>query len=410
MHIYDAAADSGLSIDASRFLSKSGMLPKIVRDVRGWRLFDAGKAGGLRTVERWRATGMPMADMRRFAARLQRVKRGFDRLMQKIWDGKAVPALGLGCWAIGGPWTADGAAAGWGEVDDAQSVRAIHAAVAAGVRFFDTAQAYGAGHSERVLGQALKGHPDVLVATKVGYQIDPATRQLIGQDTSATAIRTSIEDSLQRLQRSRIDLVLLHINALPISQSIGVFDTLDALRAEGKIAAYGWSTDFPDRAAAFAARPGMVATEHAMNVFFRADALLAVIEAQGLVSINRSPLAMGLLGGKIGPDTRFAAQDLRSRSVDWMAYFKDGAVAPEFAIRLAAVRELLQSGGRTLAQGAICWLWGRSDRALPIPGFRTESQVADLAGALDKGALSASVMQEIETVIMREPEGPPRER
>lgn len=331
-------------------------------------------------------------------------------LTRRIWDGRDLPALGLGCWAIGGPWTAGGAAAGWGEVDDAQSVRAIHAAVQAGVRFFDTAQAYGAGHSERVLGQALKTHPDVMVATKVGYAIDPEKRELTGPDTSAAGIRASIDASLHRLQRSRIDLILLHLNALPIPVAAGVFDTLDALRAEGKIAAYGWSTDFPDRAAAFAARSGMVATEHAMNVFFRADALIPVIEAQGLVSINRSPLAMGVLGGKIGPHTRFAPQDLRSRTVDWMAYFKDGAIAPEFAVRLAAVRELLQSGGRSLAQGAIGWLWARSDRTLPIPGFRTVEQVDDLAGALEKGALSASFMAEIEAVILREPEGPPRER
>ena len=331
-------------------------------------------------------------------------------LTRRIWNGADLPALGLGCWAIGGPWTAGGAPAGWGVVDDAQSERAIHRAVEAGVRFFDTAQTYGAGHSELVLGRALKDRADVVVATKIGYAIDPDRRELIGPVYDGPAIRASIDASLRRLQRPQIDLVLLHLNELPIAEAQGVFDTLDDLRAAGKIASYGWSTDFPDRAAAFAARPGMVAIEHAMNVFFRADLLIPAIEAQGLLSINRSPLAMGLLGGRIGSDTRFAPQDLRSQTVDWMAYFKDGVIAPEYATRLAAVRDLLQTGGRSLAQGAIGWLWARSDRTLPIPGFRTESQVADLAAALDKGALTASTMAEIEAVMLREPEGPPRAR
>ena len=175
-------------------------------------------------------------------------------IMRTLWDGAQVPALGLGCWAIGGLWTAAGAPSGWGAVDDTESTRAIHAAVDAGVRFFDTAQAYGAGHSEIVLGQALRGHDDVQIVTKVGLAIDPPRRELTGPDITPAAITASIEASLQRLQRSRIDLVLLHLNSLPIAQVEGVFDTLDGLRDVGKIAAYGWSTDFPDRAAAFAGR------------------------------------------------------------------------------------------------------------------------------------------------------------
>jgi aryl-alcohol dehydrogenase-like predicted oxidoreductase len=328
-------------------------------------------------------------------------------IMRTLWDGSQVPALGLGCWAIGGPWTAGGAPASWGEVDDAESIRAIHAGIDAGIRFFDTAQTYGTGHSERVLGQALQGHPDVKIATKVGYAIDPTRRELTGPDASPAAICASIDASLQRLQRSQIDLVLLHLNALPITEAEGVFDTLDTLRDAGKIAAYGWSTDFPDRAAAFAGRPGMVAIEHAMNVFFRAEALIPVIEGHSLLSINRSPLAMGVLGGAA---RGFAASDLRSRTVSWMDYYKDGVISPDYAKRLASVRDLLQTGGRSLAQGAIGWLWARSGVTLPIPGFRTVAQVTDLAGALDHGALPATVMADIEAVIQRAPEGPARER
>jgi aryl-alcohol dehydrogenase-like predicted oxidoreductase len=331
-------------------------------------------------------------------------------ITRMLWDGGDVPALGLGCWAIGGPWTAGGAPAGWGVVDDAESARAIHAAVDAGVRFFDTAQAYGAGHSEDVLGRALQGRDVVRIATKVGYVIDPARRELTGPQITPAAITASIDASLRRLRRGRIDLVLLHLNSLPIAEATSVFDTLAALRNAGKIAAYGWSTDYPDRAAAFQDRAGFVAIEHAMNVFFRADALMPVIEGHGLLSINRSPLAMGLLGGKYAPGTRIGPQDVRGQNADWLAYFKDGQMAPGFADALSAVRDLLQTGGRSLAQGAIGWLWARSGRTLPIPGFRTVAQISDLAGALDHGPLPESVMAEIERVIPREPEGPPRDR
>lgn len=331
-------------------------------------------------------------------------------ITRTLWDDTTIPALGLGCWAIGGPWSAGEAQGGWGAVDDTTSTRAIHAAVERGIRFFDTAQTYGAGHSESVLGTALEGRADVRVGTKVGYAIDPATKRLVGPDASPAAIRASLEDSCRRLRRDRIDLVHLHLNALPVPEADAVFDTLETLRGQGRIAAYGWSTDFPDRAHALARHPGAVSVQHAMNVFFRAEALVPVIERHGLLSINRSPLAMGLLGGRGRGGPALAATDLRSQNVDWMDYFKDGAPAPAFARRLDAVRGLLTTGGRTLPQGAIGWLWARSHRTLPIPGFRTAAQVEDLAGALDHGPLPDAVMAEIETVIDRDPEGPPRER
>ncbi len=329
---------------------------------------------------------------------------------RRIWDGSDIPALGLGCWAIGGIWTAGGLQAGWGVVDDAESERAIHAAVDLGIRLFDTAQTYGAGHSEEVLGKALTGRPDVRIATKVGYAIDPAARELTGEDASPRAIILSIDASLRRLGRDRIDLVHLHLNELPVARAEPVFDALDDLRKAGKIAAYGWSTDFPDRAAAFADRPGFVSVQHAMNVFFRAEALIPVIEAKGLISMNRSPLAMGLLSGKYGAGRKPGAEDLRSQTIGWMAYFKEGGAAPEYLQRLEAVRDLLQTDGRSLVQGALGWLWARSGHSLPIPGFRSEKQVADLAGALAKGPLPPEVMAGIEAAVMREPEGPPRAR
>ena len=331
-------------------------------------------------------------------------------LTREIWDKHKIPALGLGCWAIGGVFSSGDAPVGWGKVDDAESIRAIHRAVELGIRFFDTAQAYGAGHSEEILGQALSAYPEVFVGTKVGLAIDPARKQLIGPDYSREAIVSSIDASLKRLRRERIDLVHLHLNSLPIAEAADVFDTLDVLRAKGTVNVMGWSTDYPDRAAAFAEREGFVSVQHAMNVFFRADALVPVIERYGLLSINRSPLAMGLLSGKYGKDSVIGPEDVRGVSAQWLDYFKDGRVAPAYAQRLDIVRDLLQSDGRTLVQGALAWLWAHTPNSLPIPGFRTEAQVSELAGALEKGPLSALAMNEIERVIAREPEGEPRDR
>jgi aryl-alcohol dehydrogenase-like predicted oxidoreductase len=331
-------------------------------------------------------------------------------LTRTLWNGQTIPALGLGCWAIGGPFYSGQAPLGWGDVDDAQSIRAIRRAVDLGIRFFDTAQAYGTGHSEEVLGQALTSSPDVMIGTKIGVGIDPQTRQITGNDIASAAIESSINASLRRLQRETIDLVHLHLNSLPVAEAEQLFDKLDAQKAKGKIGAYGWSTDYPERAEAFAARQNFVSVQHAMNVFFKASALLPVIEQHGLLSINRSPLAMGLLSGKYVPGIAMDRNDIRSQTMDWMGYFKDGTVAPDYASQLDAVRGLLLTGGRTLVQGAIGWLWARSPRTLPIPGFRTAEQVNDLAGALEKGPLPDSVMAEIERVIIREPEGEPRDR
>jgi len=326
------------------------------------------------------------------------------------WTGEATPAMGLGTWAIGGPFFAGDDAVGWGETDDAVSLAAISEGVAAGIRLFDTAQAYGTGHAEELLGRALIGHPEVRVATKVGIAIDPARRQLLGEELDPRRLREGIDASRRRLRRDRIDLVLLHLNSLPVARAEPVFDLLAKLRSEGAIDAFGWSTDFPDRAMAFAGREGFVAIEHALNVFFRADGLLPQIEAHGLISIDRSPLAMGLLGGRYGTGSQLPPGDVRGRSREWMDYFKDGRVNDDLGRRLQAVRDVLTTDGRTLAQGALAWIWGRSERTLPVPGFRTPEQVRDLVGALAKGPLSPDQMLEVERLIDREPEGPPRER
>ena len=315
-----------------------------------------------------------------------------------LWNGKTIPRLGMGCWAIGGPFYAGDVPLGWGEVDDNESIAAVHRALDLGIGFFDTASNYGAGHSEEVLGKALEGRKDVVIATKFGFATDPATKQATGAFADEAFIRASVETSLTRLKRERIDLLQFHLNDFDPQQSDAVFDVLGRLRAEGKVDAFGWSTDFPDRAGRQAKRDGFVAVQHNMNVLSPATELLDVIETHGLISINRGPLAMGLLSGKFDAGRTIGEKDVRGAALDWMVYFKDGRVAPEFARKLDAARELLRTDGRTLSQGALGWLWAKSERTLPIPGF-TVAQVEENAGALAKGPLPKAVADEIDAIL-----------
>jgi aryl-alcohol dehydrogenase-like predicted oxidoreductase len=314
-----------------------------------------------------------------------------------------VSAMGLGCWAIGGPAWRGRTPIGWGKVDDAESLRAIRRAVDLGVSFFDTADVYGCGHSERVLGEALAGARDrVCIATKFGNTFDEATKQAEGTDASPAGIRRACEASLRRLGIERIDLYQLHLGALDLAQAEEVRATLEELVAAGKIRAYGWSTDDADRARAFAIGAHCAAIQQQLNVFGGSGETLAVCERFGLASINRGPLAMGLLTGKYQAGSILPADDVRGpQSPDWMRFFTNGRPTEEFLSQLQSVREILASGGRTLAQGALAWLWGRSDRTIPIPGFKSVAQVEENAGAMRFGPLTKEQVREVETLLGR---------
>jgi aryl-alcohol dehydrogenase-like predicted oxidoreductase len=318
-----------------------------------------------------------------------------------------VPAVGMGCWAIGGPWEMMGSQAGWGVVDDAESTRAVHAALELGAGFFDTAANYGAGHSERVLGAALQGRRDrAIIATKFGYDVDEAGRRVLpyGADEPesdvAGHVRANLEDSLRRLGTDYVDVYLLHVWGLTIDRALATRDVLEELVAEGKIRTYGWSTDRPDAIEAFSSGPGCGVVEQELNVFTGNPELLALAEAMNLGSINRSPLGMGLLAGKITPQTRFRDDDVRQK-VEWFPGFKDGRANQEWLDNLAAIREVLTSGGRTLAQGALAWIWARSPVTVPLPGFRTVAQVQENARAMDFGPLTPAQMAEIDRILGR---------
>lgn len=318
-------------------------------------------------------------------------------------SGIEVSAVGMGCWAIGGPFWDGETPLGWGEVDDEQSIRAIHAALDRGVNFFDTANVYGAGHSERVLGRAFAGRrSQVVIATKFNSVFDETTRQVTGSDPSPAGIRQACEESLRRLDSDYIDLYQFHDNGYPAEKAAPVRETLETLVQAGKIRAYGWSTDFVDRAQVFVQGSKCTSIQLQLNVLDDNPAMIAFCEKHNQAAINRGPLAMGLLTGKYTRVTNISADDVRGRkSPEWMKYFRDGKPNPEWMAMRDAILEILTSQGRTVAQGALAWIWARSPQTIPIPGFRTVKQVEENARAMEFGPLTPEQMSQIEVILNR---------
>ncbi len=324
----------------------------------------------------------------------------FTRQLGK--SGIQVSAMGLGCWAIGGPFTnMEGVPVGWSDVDDNESIRAIHRALDLGVNFFDTADVYGTGHSEEILGKALMGRRDkVVIATKFGNVFNSETRQCTSKDGSPKYVREALEASLRRLNTKYIDLYQFHIGGYPPEKADRTRDVLEELVKEGKIRGYAWSTDVLESVKVFAEGPNCTAVQQQLNVFGGNDEILTLCKEKNLASVNRSPLAMGLLTGKFQESTRFPANDVR-RHVEWFEGFKEGKPNPEWLKKLDAIREILTSGGRILAQGALAWIWGRSEKTIPIPGFKTVRQVEENATAMQFGSLNAEQMREIDALLGR---------
>ncbi|MFH8533883.1 aldo/keto reductase [Streptomyces tendae] len=271
-----------------------------------------------------------------------------------------------------------------------------------GAAFFDTADAYGAGHSERVLGRALRGRRDeAVIATKWGNTFDEQTRTLTGSNDSAGHVRRALLASLRRLGTEHVDLYQLHLADAPLDRAVELREACDELVREGLVRGYAWSTDDPQRAALFAERTHCVAVQFGANVLQDAPELFAFCENRELTGINRSPLAMGLLADKKkGRGSHADADDIRSAPPGWLTWYSAGAVpAPDWTERVSAVREVLTSEGRTLAQGALAWLWARSPRSVPIPGCRSVAQIEENAGTLNHGPLSEDDMKEIESLL-----------
>jgi aryl-alcohol dehydrogenase-like predicted oxidoreductase len=140
--------------------------------------------------------------------------------------------------------------------------------------------------------------------------------------------------------------------------------------------------------------------QHELSVLHDAPTIVELCERHSLASVNRTPLAMGLLGRR--DHTRPATgADIRTEAPEWLRFFADGVPTTEWATRVDSLREILTSEGRTLAQGALAWLWARSDRTIPIPGFRNVEQAEDNAGALTHGPLRPAQLTEIAALLHR---------
>jgi aryl-alcohol dehydrogenase-like predicted oxidoreductase len=319
-----------------------------------------------------------------------------------------VSALGLGCWPIGGPWDwlePDGRKmpVGWGKVDDAESLRALHFALDAGVNFFDTAANYGCGHSERILGQALAGRRDkVILATKFGYLVDEINRTVAEAVDAVSRIRQECESSLRNLQTDYIDLYQFHQEDpnYDLKKAAEVRDVLETLVYEGKIRWYGWSTDNPEGARVFAEGQHCTAIQHWLNMGYDTPQMLTACDELDLASINRSPLGSGMMTGKFTRETTFPEDDVRH---NWDLRKEFPTVRLQ---RIEAVRKFFADAGekRTQAQIALAWIWTRSDRTVPIPGFKTVAQVKENIQAMDLGLLSDEQMKKIDEIFERTPQ------
>lgn len=307
-----------------------------------------------------------------------------------------VSALGMGCWAIGGPHARGGNPVGWGEVNDTESVRALQRAFDLGVNFYDTADVYGCGHSEKLIAQALGDkRDDIVIATKAGYTYVEETREAPGESGDPDYIRKCCDESLRRLNTDRIDLYQFHLGGYPMEKAPEVLDVFDELVAAGKVRTIGWSTDDPARSELFAQSPNCTAIQQGFNLFGGNAKTLEICEKYDLASILRGPLGMGMLTGKFSADTKFPPDDIRR---GWN--FKEAGQA-EAMKKVESLRDVLSSDGRTVTQGALAWLWARSEVMIPIPGFKTVAQVEENAGAMNYGPLSADQMQQIDHILGR---------
>ena len=216
--------------------------------------------------------------------------------------GREVSVIGLGTWQLG---------ADWGDVSEADARAVLDASAQGGVTFFDTADVYGDGRSERLIGDYLAANPalDITVATKMGRREaqDPANFTL-------ARFREWTDRSRQNLRMDTLHLVQLHCPPSAVFGSAEVFDALDVLVAEGAIAHYGVSVETADQALAAIARPGVATVQIILNAFRLKplDAVLPAARQAGVGIIARVPLASGLLSGKYTADTTFAENDHRT--------------------------------------------------------------------------------------------------
>lgn len=305
----------------------------------------------------------------------------YRRLGKTGWQ---VSAISMGCWGIGGQW---------GPVEEAEAIRTIHAALDLGVNLFDTADSYGNGVSEELVGKALRGRRDgVYIATKVG---NFAWRQNAALSFSSPFhVELCCDASLGRMKIDTIDLYQCHIANLA-DPSI-FLEGFERLVEKGKVRAYGISTDSLAVAQAFNRDGKCAAIQLNYSLLNRAAEaeLLPWCAANDIGTLIRGPIAQGVLAGKFSPETHF--DDVVRGG------WNEGAGRDQFLRRLAQVEEIrfLERPDRTLAQAALQWVLENPTVTCAIPGAKDVAQITSNAAAAD-GALSADERERLEEIVAR---------
>ncbi len=293
--------------------------------------------------------------------------------------GRNVSEVGLGCWQLGG---------NWGDVSEADAQATLFSAYEKGVDFFDTADVYGDGRSERLVGEFLreaKAKSKVFVATKLGRRGDPGWPANFTRE----AMRRHTEDSLKRLGVDSVDLTQLHCVPFEVLQRGEVFETLRELQREGKIKAFGASVETVEEALFCLGVPGLASLQFIFNLFRQkaVSELLPQVKAKGVAFIVRLPLASGLLVGKYTATTTFAESDHRNFNRDGQAFNVGETFAGlPFAkgVELAEALRPYVPAGMAMADFALRWCLDHDAVTTIIPGARNPEQV--------RGNLRASAM------------------
>lgn len=311
-------------------------------------------------------------------------------------SNKTLSALGMGCFGIGGPFMrSDGGYLAYGKVDDKESIKTIHKGIELGINIFDTADIYGVGRSEKVLGEALKGYrDDIVIATKFGCAFEEGNpRTLDGKKTSPQYIRSALEASMRRLQTDFIDIYQLHSSQHDFDDAKKVQIVLEDLVEEGLIGGYGWSTDDPERIEIFANGKNCNSAQFAMNITLQNDPMIKLCENSNLIGLIRSPLASGILTGKYDEHIKIATEHMLA-GVDFsQERYK------KIRMKLQKLKEIFKEEGRTVIQGQLGYLMAASKTIIPIPGAKTIEQIEENAGALEFGPLSSEKVKEIKDLF-----------
>ena len=289
--------------------------------------------------------------------------------------GRTVSVIGLGTWQLGGDW---------GAVSDTDALAVLAASADRGITFFDTADVYGDGRSERLIGEFLAHdapNADITVATKMGRRIEQLTENYV-----LANFRDWTDRSRTNLGMDTLDLVQLHCPPTAVFDSGEVYDALDTLVDEGAIESYGVSVETCDQALAAISRPGIATVQIILNAFRLKplDEVLPAARAAGVGIIARVPLASGLLTGKYSRETVFAESDHRNFNRDG-SHFDVGETfsGVDFETGLQAATEFaaLAPAGLTPAQAALAWVAQIDGVSAVIPGARSVAQAQANAAA-----------------------------